>query len=466
MKFETTGYESLHNHTTNGSILDGIGTAEEYAAKAKEQNQQFLCITDHGMMSAVPSQIKACDKHKINPIFGIELYVNPMQMELKIGEKPAEYIKDWDKDTKKKFSKSNHLLAIAQNYTGYMNLVHLSSWGWLHGHYYKPRVNHEQLMAHKEGIIFTSCCYMGEIGQAFDTGGEEAGEQMLLKYMAMFGENFYLEIMLLDFKKQKPYDIFIIKMHEKYHVPIIVSNDVHYCEPGDSLIQHITMMIRSKKTMADIEKLKSENDDLDLFELQDKNLSYKGEDAINQKWESDYSEAIDYDIFKKAKATTVELANKCKGVQLDRSIKLPKFDSEDDMLKEAIVKGLSEKYIPKSPTYNKRIKEEFELIKAKGFSSYFLLQKMIIEEARRKTAELLGIDDPSFVTSPARGSVGGSLVAYILGIIDIDPIEHDLMFSRFMSPARGGKQAKIRFPTNPIKYLDKKLDFENEITAL
>lgn len=452
-KFEITGVEMIHQHT-DFSLLDGYAQVEELASRAKQINQQYLCVTDHGAMGSVPRQIRTAEKNKLNPIFGIELYVNPLQPEIKQGETSAAFYKDLDAEQKQIFRKSYHLLAIAYNEIGYSNLVQLSSWGWLKGFYYKPRVNHEQLMAHKEGIIFTSCCYNGEIGQAFERGGEQVAEAMLCKYMAMFGDKFYLELMLLDFTKQKPFDAFLIKMHDKYHVPLIITNDVHYAQQADSHMQRLMLMIQTGRTIQDIQKLQADEEGVDLFELQDQNLWMKSEDELNEKWSKDYSHIIDYELFKQAKANTVSVCEFAKGVKLDRTLKLPQFPDANEQLKEAALKGFINRRLPATKEYKSRLIEELSLIIQKDFASYFIIQKMISEEAVRIAPKILGFGDGTEALGPGRGSVCASLVAYCIGITDVDPIEHDLLFSRFLSPARGGKSLKLEFDEEPI-YLDK-----------
>ena len=267
------------------------------------------------MMSAIPKQIKQCEINKLTPIFGIELYCNPLQVEYDNDKEFKTYIKSLNPTQQKILRKSYHLLAIAYTEEGYQNLVTLSSLAWIKGFYYHARVNHEQLIKYKNGIIFTSCCYAGEIGQAFDKGGEEAGFAMIEKYMAMFGENFKLEIMLLDFAKQKPYNKFIIKAHLKYGIPLEISNDCHYCEAGDSIYQQLMLMIQTKRTIAEIEHKIQEAGEQDLFELQDKNLSMKTEDEINAKWEKDYSDILDYDLFVQAKLNTVKICEQAGNIK-------------------------------------------------------------------------------------------------------------------------------------------------------
>jgi DNA polymerase-3 subunit alpha len=442
------GFEHLHLHS-DFSVLDGYGKVEEYASYAPKINQQFLCISDHGALGSVPRQIQACEENGISPIFACELYLNPEQPETKEGESTTDYTKDMDPEIRKRLKKSFHLLAIAYNDVGYSNLVQLCSWGWTRGFYYKPRVNHEQLLKHKEGLIIGSGCYNGEIGQAFDNYGEEAAMQMVEKYMAMFGENFYLELMLLDFNKQHPFDAFLLKCHDKYGIPLIVTNDCHYCRREDSEMQRYTLMIQTGKNVQDIQRIIAQNEMADLFELQDQNLWMKSEEEINQKWESDYSDIFDYELFKQAKANTVVIAEKAKGVQFDRSIKLPNFPDEGNHLAEAVFAGMKKRHLSGSQ-YQKRLMEELELINEKGFASYFLIQQAMTNEARRKSPELLGYGDGSEAVGPGRGSAVGALTCYCLGITDVDPIEHDLLFSRFLSPARGGKSMKLRFSIDPV----------------
>jgi len=445
------GFEHLHLHT-DGSLLDGFGFVYEYAQRAPKINQRFLCITDHGMMSAVPSQIRECENYGIEPLFGNELYVNPLQRQFDSPEDKAAYVESLSDVDKKAFGLGSHLLAIAYNETGYKNLVRLTSWGWLYGkHRGKPRVNHEQLKKHKEGIIFTTCCYNSEVGRAFDTGGEEKAEAKLLELREIFGENYYLEIMMLDFVKQPAYDQFIIKMHDKYHMPIILTQDCHYCLKEHSHNQRLMLMVQTGRTIQEIQKAIASGETQDFFELQDANLWMKSEIELNEMWQAKYKHVIDYDIFRLAKRTTVEICNKAKGVKLDRSNKLPHLPDADAVLKDKIIDGFKRRNLPNRQVYLDRIKREYSLICKKEFSSYFLIQKMMVDEARRIAPKLLGWGDGSEAVGPGRGSAVGSLVCYCLGITDVDPIKEDLIFERFLSEARGGKTMKVRFTSRPIK---------------
>ena len=403
-------------------------------------------------MGAIPRQIQACEEYGSEPIFGCELYVSPMQPELNPGEKTSERAEDMSPEERKRLGKSYHLLALATSEVGYKNLVNLSSLAWTRGFYYKPRVNHEMLLRHREGIVFTSCCYNSEIGQAFEHGGDDAAFEMVDKYIGMFGrDNFFLEIMLLDFSKQKPYNQFIIRAHERYGLPVIISQDVHYSQREDSRMQRLMLMVQTRRTIQEIQEKMDREETADLFELQDTNLWMKSEEELNEKWLSDYSDTIPLEFFEEAKRNTVRLAERCKGVKLDRSIKLPHIDEAEQKLLEYISQGYRRRRLPKGdPVYMARIKEEYDLICSKGFASYFIIQKMMTDEARRVSRQILGYGDGSEATGPGRGSAVGALTCYCLGITDVDPIEHDLLFSRFLSPARGGRQMKLRFTIDPV----------------
>lgn len=446
------GFEHLHCHS-HYSLLDGFQTVEE-AGDHWHQYGEFLCISDHGTLGAVPSQIKVCDsinekygKGKLSPIFACELYVNRMHSEPTPDEESRKKFMDHlgPEELEEFKIKGNHLLAIATSKQGYSNLVQLSSYGFLKGFYAKPRVNYEMLLKHKEGLVFTSCCYASEIGRAFDKKGEEVAEEVLVRYMNMFKGQFYLEIMMLDFKKQKPYDVFILKMKDKYGLPIILTNDCHYCKQEDSHYQRLMLMIQTKRTLPEIQKMIEENENQDFFELQDSNLWMKTEEELNEMWEKKYSDVIPLEIFEEAKATTVAICQKAKGVELDRSIKFPLMDEEKKALAQAVADGLKFRNLKPQGEYGKRIAEEYDIITRKGFASYFLVQKMMTDEARRVCPELLGWGDGREAVGPGRGSGGGSLILYLLGVTDVDPIRHGLLFSRFLSEARGGKQIKLKF---------------------
>lgn len=452
---EITGFEHLHVHS-DFSLLDGYAKIEELASRAPKINQRFLSISDHGAMGAVPRQIKACEDNGINAIFSCELFLNPYQVSLCGEVERKKYMESLSDEEKQRLRKNYHLLAIAHNEIGYSNLVRLSSWGHLYGwggRPARPRVNYEMLMQHKEGLIFTSCCYASQIGYTFDTQGEDAAMDMVDRYIGMFGENFRLEIMMLDFVKQKPYDRFILKAHARTGVPLFISQDCHFCNPEDSKYQRYMLMVQTGKTLKEAERLEAEG--VDQFELQDKQLWMKSEEELNDYWSRSYSDTIDYDLFKEAKRESVRICEMAKGVQLDRSNKLPQLPDDKERLAEAVFAGYNWRNLPRNAIYQGRLLEELDLINRKGFASYFLVQKMMVDEARRVCAEIIGFGDGSEACGPGRGSAAGALTCFCLGITDVDPIKHDLLFSRFLSEARGGKTMKLKFTNiDPVPISD------------
>jgi len=448
MTFKICGYENLHAHS-DGSLLDGYARVSEYCDMAKKNNQQYISLTDHGMLNSTPELIRETNECGLNPIFGSELYCQPLQREFVDEKDRQSYLDSLSEDERKEFNGSPHLLALAYNETGMKNLTKLVSWGWLHGHFgrpRRPRVNREIIKQYKEGIIFTSCCYASEVGRAYDKHGEETAEGKLLELYEIFGENYYLEIMMLDFNKQKGYDRFILKMHDKYHIPLIITNDCHFARSTDSKFQRYMLMIQSNSTIAQVEEAVAAGKD--RFEIQDGQLWYKGEDDLNTYWKDNYSDIIDYDLLCLAKATTVEIARRCSGIKLDRSLKLPKLPNASEQLKDLMIAGFKKRNLPHTNEYLNRLKKEYSLICRKEFSSYFLIIKKMVDEARKASPAIMGWGSGYEAVSPGRGSAAASLICYCLGITDVDPVKEGLLFERFLSEARGGKSMKLRFSAN------------------
>jgi hypothetical protein len=208
--------------------------------------------------------------------------------------------------------------------------------------------------------------------------------------------------MMLDFKLQKPYDAFLIRAHDKYGIPLILTNDCHYCQKDHSRYQQLMLMMQNNRTIQELEMLLASGAD-DIFELQDTNLWMKSESELNDKWESDYQTIIDYELYKQSKANTVKICEMAKGVSLDRSIKLPTVPDQVNVFKKAIMQGFEDRNVPKTQKYLDRLKMEYELISKKGFISYFLIEQMMVKEAMRICPELCGFDDVSVARGPGRG---------------------------------------------------------------
>lgn len=424
----------LHVHSSF-SMLDGVGSHEEYCQKAKQNHQLYLCITDHGELSGIPSQIRECDKHGLPYILGVEGYIQRMN-------KP-DNTKDLSVEEKKQWRKSHHILLIAYNNVGYQNLVSLTSYAHIYGYHYRPRMNFELLKKYKEGLIVTSCCIMGEVGQAFLSAGEDAAEALVLEYYEAFGENFYLELMMLDYEPQKAFDKFIVKMILKHGIKSILTQDCHYAKQEDHEAQTNLLLVQTKRTREDLEKLIASGN-TDMFEVQDKNLWLKSMPELFDFWNKTvYKEIIPEDIFLASMRMTTRICEQAKNVRIDRSIKLPSIDNADEILLEEIKKGFKKRNVPNNEVYRRRVADEFDLLVRKGFASYFLTQQKIVLEARRYCNDILGFSEDNAV-GPGRGSAASSLILYLLGVTQVDPIKHDLLFSRFLSESRG-RQLDYKF---------------------
>jgi intein/homing endonuclease len=207
-----------------------------------------------------------------------------------------------------------------------------------------------------------------------------------------------------------------MRAHEKYGLPVILSCDCHYAQREDSKMQRLMLMVQTRRTLQEIQDKLDREETADLFELQDTNLWMKSEEELNEKWSSDYSETIPLEFFEEAKRNTVRVAERCKGVKLDRSVKLPYIEDADQKLLEYISIGYKRRMHPKGdPVYMRRIKEEYDLICSKGFASYFIIQKMMTDEARRVSMKLLGYGDGSEAVGPGRGCLEGSTMVYVKG---------------------------------------------------
>jgi DNA polymerase-3 subunit alpha len=233
-------------------------------------------------------------------------------------------------------------------------------------------------------------------------------------------------------------------MKEKYGLPIILSQDVHYCKKEDSHYQRLMLMVQTKRTLPELEAAMKENEFQDFFELQDTNLWMKSEEELNSFWQEKYTDVIPLEIFEEAKKTTVDICRSV-NVTIDRSIKFPTFPDEKARLLDLIVESCKKRHITLDKQYKRRLYEEYDIITRKGFASYMIVQKMMADEARKICPELLGWGSGREAIGPARGSAAGSLILYLLGVTDVDPIKHGLLFSRFLSEARGGKQIKLRW---------------------
>ena len=404
----------LHVHT-EFSLLDGMCRVAKLIDKAKEQGMTSIALTDHGSMYGAFKFFIAAKNAGIKPIIGCELYKanGDRRSKPENGER-ANY----------------HLLTLVKNLKGYQNLLELVTKANLEGFYYKPRVDWELLEKHSEGLIVTTSCLAGEIPQLILKDNIAKAEETLKIYHKLFKDDFYIELQRhpgVD-ELDKVNDV-LIKFSRKYGIPLIATNDVHYLEKEDAYAQEILLCIQTQRAIFE------KNRPLSMIDVPD--YYFKTEEEMRTLFH-DYPEAID---------NTVKLSEKCNleipyGKLILPNIDLPAGHTNESYLREVVyqqsnrVKGFT------SEDVSKRLDYELEIINNKGYAPYFLFVQDIVNWAKNS----------GIAVGPGRGSAAGSLVSYVLKITDINPLEYNLPFERFLNPER---------PTPPdidIDFSDKRRD--------
>ncbi len=386
----------LHTHSEY-SLLDGAARISELISHAKECGMEHLAITDHGAMYGVIDFYKEAKKQGIHPIIGCEVYVAPRTR----FDKTHEYD-----------SKYSHLILLAQNNTGYKNLIKIVSQGFTEGFYYKPRVDFDLLRENSEGLIVLSACLAGEIPKLLLNDNYEGAKEVAKKYIDAFGkDNYFIEIQDHGLREQKLTNPLLIKLARELGVGVVATNDVHYVKREDAEAQDVLMCIQMDRTVDDPDRMKFETDQFYLKSPEEMQTLF-----------SYIPEAV---------STTVEIAKRC-NVEFDFDTRhLPSYDVPDgkdafEYLKELCYSGLEKRYKNPDDELKQRLEYELNVIKSMGFVDYFLIVWDFIHYARNNDV----------MVGPGRGSAAGSLVSYTLEITSIDPIKYSLIFERFLNPER------------------------------
>lgn len=387
----------LHVHTEY-SLLDGAARIKHAVKRAKEMGMPALAITDHGTMFGVVDFYKACLKEGIKPILGCEVYVAPRTM---------------NDRTPKIDDNLYHLLLLAENDEGYRNLLELVSQSFTRGFYYKPRVDKEALSRHSKGLIALSGCIAGEVARKFLAGDGTGAREAAVMYQDIFGiGNFYLELQDHGFEEQKIANRELLNLHRETGIPLVITNDVHYVRKEHSEMQDVLLCIQTGKCVSDPERMKFQSQELYLKSHQEMSLLF-GE-------------------LQEAMANTVLISERCNVHMEFGTLHLPNFQvpeghSTDSFLRELCLKGIEWRYGKKIQDHiMQRLDFELNVIKQMGYSEYFLIVWDFIDFSRQN-----GIP-----VGPGRGSAAGSIVAYVLGITNIDPLRYGLLFERFLNPER------------------------------
>lgn len=390
-------FTHLHVHTEY-SLLDGSGKIKEMAARAKELGMDSLAITDHGVMYGAIDFYRACHAEGIKPIIGCEVYVAPTSR--------------FDKEGNAADERYYHLVLLAENDTGYHNLMKMVSKGFTEGFYYKPRVDYEVLSQYHEGIIALSACLAGEVAVALRRSMYEEAKKSAYHLQEIFGEgNFFLELQDHGYPEQQTVNQGILRLHEETGIPMVATNDIHYTLESDAQAHDILLCIQTQKKVQDEDRMHYEGGQFYMKSPEEMQALFP------------YAqEAID---------NTGEIAKRC-NVEIEFGhYKLPKFDVPQgytawEYLNKLCKEGLVRRY--KNPSKELWVRLDYELntINSMGFVDYFLIVSDFIKFAK----------DHGIAVGPGRGSAAGSVVAYCLEITNIDPIRYSLLFERFLNPER------------------------------
>ncbi|MCQ2492957.1 MAG: DNA polymerase III subunit alpha [Lachnospiraceae bacterium] len=395
----------LHTHTEY-SLLDGSNKIKEYVARVKELGMNAAAITDHGVMYGVIEFYRECRANGINPVLGCEVYVAP-------GSR-------FDKEASHGEDRYHHLILLAENNTGYANLMKIVSKGFTEGYYYKPRVDKEVLREYHEGLICLSACLAGEIPSAIIAGKTEEARTIAKEFLDIFGEgNFFLELQDHGIPEQRTANMELMAMSLEMGIPLVCTNDCHYTYASDADAHDILLCLQTGKKLSDEDRMRYEGGQYYV----------KSEDEMR----------LLFPYAADAVFRTQEIADRCH-VEIEFGVtKLPHFDVPEghdswSYLNYLCTKGLHERYGEDESqpagdtglTLRERLDYELNTIKRMGYVEYFLIVWDFINYAKEN-------DIP---VGPGRGSAAGSIVSYALKITNIDPIKYSLLFERFLNPER------------------------------
>ena len=390
-------FTHLHVHT-EFSLLDGASRIGDLISATKELGMDSIAITDHGVMYGVIDFYKEARKQGIKPIIGCEVYLAPASRLEKEEVNGVRYY---------------HLILLAENQQGYRNLVQLVSLAHIEGMYYKPRVDKELLRKYHEGLICLSACVAGEIPQALIAGNKEKAEALVQEYVDIFGrDNFFLEIQNHGLKEEMVTNAGLLELSQKHGLGLVATNDLHYVRREDSEFHDILLCVQMNKTVEDSDRMRFNSDDYYLKSPGEMEALFK-----------EYPGAL---------ANTEKIAARCQVDFEFGKLQLPfypipaPFADDEAYLRHLCEERLESHYPEVTQEVRERLEYELGIIHRMGYDSYFLIVWDFINHSREN----------GIAVGPGRGSAAGSIVAYILGITNLDPLKHDLLFERFLNPER------------------------------
>ena len=384
----------LHTHS-EFSLLDGASRISEMVRLAAETGMPAIALTDHGVLYGAVDLYLQAKAAGIKPIIGQEAYVATRSRLQKEGRA--------DRDP-------YHLILLVKSLTGYRNLIRLASTAHLEGYYYKPRIDKALLAEHAEGLIALSSCLGGEVASRLLEGDEAGAEQAAREYQRMFGEDYFLEIQDHGMEEQARVNEGLARLSTRTGIPLVATNDSHYTREDDAEAHDILLCLQTGTVVSDATRMRFHNDEFYL----------KTPAEMAERFR-DYPEAI---------ANTVRIAERCH-LELETTPLLPRFevpagDTADSYLRRLAEEGLKRRYPEMTQAIKDRFDMEFSVIKDMGYAAYFLIVSDFTDYARKN----------GVAVGPGRGSAAGSIVSYALGITELDPIRHGLIFERFLNRER------------------------------
>ena len=395
----------LHCHTQY-SLLDGAAQIDRLIGKAAEMGHGAVAITDHGNLHGVPEFYTKAQRAGVQPIIGCEFYVTPGGMA--------------DTSDRTRY----HQVLLAKDLTGYKNLIKLSSLSYTDGYYYKPRIDRDTLRRYSEGLVATTCCLQGEVLQTILKQGEAEARAVFEDYLDIFGDDYYIEVQDHAIPEQRTCNAVLMRWAEEYGVRVVATNDVHYVEQADAEAQDVLLCLQTGKDLHDPNRMRFENDQFYLKSLDEMRLAFGSSvrDGVFTN-EAAVDAALD---------ASREIADKCRleipmGELLMPHFPIPpEYSGTGDYLRALTYDGARTRWPEITETIRERLDLELGVIGTMGFDGYFLIVQDFTTAARQ-----LGVS-----VGPGRGSAAGSAVAYCLGITNIDPLQYDLLFERFLNPER------------------------------
>src|SRR6266481_2298386 len=406
-------FTHLHTHS-HYSLLDGLAKIDEIVGQAKTHGMDSIALTDHGVLYGAVEFYKKAKKAGIKPILGLETYVAPKE---RTSKEPGE--------------RYYHLILLAETDEGWHNLIKLASKAHLEGFYYKPRVDKALLREHHKGLIALSACLGGEVDQALLAGNIENAKRIALEHQEIFGKgNYFLEIQKhTGIPDSEKIEASLMQVSRETGIPLVATQDSHYAKSSDAEYHDILLAVQTGNQVSDKDRLSMRDDDFSIL----------SSDAMAEKF-SFVPDAVE---------RTAEIAARCNvEIEIGKTL-LPDFPKPDGKtanayLRELIEERIGKRYPLEAQTESLRNRLEYELgvIEKTGFADYFLIVQDLVNWAK-----LHGI-----AVGPGRGSAAGSIVSYILNITDIDPLQYNLLFERFLNPER------VAMPDIDIDFSDRRRD--------